>query len=122
MSAKVSGHARRSIMTTYRLAVFGVLLAGTAIVASCGKHSAAIDPQRLKAFAPLPRSAALAPSGADSRVELGRMLYYDARLSRSQTTSCNSCHSLATYGVDGHPTSEGHGGQRGTRNSPTVYN
>jgi cytochrome c peroxidase len=109
-------------MTKHRLAVFGVLLAGSAIVASCGRHSAAIDPQRLKAFAPLPHSAALTPPGADARVELGRMLYYEARLSRSQTLSCNSCHSLTTYGVDGHPTSEGHGGQRGTRNSPTVYN
>lgn len=50
------------------------------------------------------------------------MLYYDARLSKSQKLSCNSCHQLDRYGVDNEPTSEGHKNQRGDRNSPTVYN
>ena len=83
-------------MTRYRLAVFALLLAGSAIVSSCGRHSATIDSQRLKVFAPLPHSAVSTPAGAEARVELGRMLYYDTRLSRSQATSCNTCHSLAT--------------------------
>jgi cytochrome c peroxidase len=90
--------------------------------AACTKSSTAIDPARLKAFAPLPDVAVPTSASATARVELGRMLYYDARLSKSQTTSCNSCHPLAKYGVDGQPTSQGHAGQRGTRNSPTVYN
>jgi cytochrome c peroxidase len=63
-----------------------------------------------------------AGSPAERRVVLGRMLYFDPRLSRSQTISCNSCHDLAKYGVDGQPTSEGFKGQHGDRNSPTVYN
>ena len=50
------------------------------------------------------------------------MLYYDERLSRSQKLSCNSCHPLDRYGTDGKPTSQGHKGIHGTRNSPTVYN
>ncbi len=58
----------------------------------------------------------------DTKIELGRTLYFDPRLSRSQEISCNSCHDLASFGVDGEPTSPGHGGQRGDRNSPTVYN
>jgi cytochrome c peroxidase len=49
-------------------------------------------------------------------------LYFDVRLSKSQTISCNTCHDLSKYGVDGAPTSEGHKKQRGTRNAPTVYN
>ena len=54
-------------------------------------------------------------------VDLGRMLYYDTRLSRSGTISCNSCHSLSHYGVDNQSTSVGDRGQHGGRNSPTVY-
>ncbi len=55
-------------------------------------------------------------------VDLGRMLYYETRLSRGQDISCNSCHMLDKFGVDGEPTSPGFKGQRGGRNSPTTYN
>jgi len=58
----------------------------------------------------------------DAKVALGRTLYYDARLSKNHDVSCNSCHLLGSFGVDGEPTSPGHRGQRGERNSPTVYN
>lgn len=84
---------------------------------------ATIEPAMLKAFPPLPD---LIPTskGAPSheQVQLGRMLFFEPRLSKSQKISCNSCHDLAKYGVDGQPTSDGHKGQKGDRNSPTVYN
>lgn len=57
----------------------------------------------------------------EERVALGRMLFHETRLSKSQTISCNNCHKLDNYGVDNEPTSPGHDGQRGKRNSPTVY-
>jgi cytochrome c peroxidase len=57
-----------------------------------------------------------------AKVELGRILFYDPRFSRNQDVSCNTCHLLDRYGVDGKPTSSGHRGQRGGRNAPTVYN
>jgi cytochrome c peroxidase len=83
----------------------------------------AIDPAYLKMFQPLPESV---PSEAnqftDEKVALGRMLYYEPRLSKAQDISCNTCHLLDKYGVDGEPTSDGHQGRKGTRNSPTVYN
>ncbi len=56
------------------------------------------------------------------RVTLGRFLYFDPRLSKNQDISCNSCHRLDQAGVDGEPTSPGHKGQLGGRNSPTVMN
>lgn len=56
------------------------------------------------------------------KVELGRQLYFEKRMSKSQELSCNSCHVLSKYGVDNEPTSPGHKKQRGDRNSPTVYN
>lgn len=56
------------------------------------------------------------------KIELGRMLFFDPRLSASGFISCNSCHNLGTGGDDNMPTSVGHGWQTGPRNSPTVLN
>ena len=58
----------------------------------------------------------------EEKIQLGRMLFFEKRLSKNHDVSCNSCHDLAKYGVDNEPTSPGHKGQRGDRNSPTVYN
>ncbi|MCO4773389.1 MAG: c-type cytochrome [Deltaproteobacteria bacterium] len=58
----------------------------------------------------------------DAKVDLGRMLYYEPRLSKNHDISCNSCHQLDNFGVDSEPTSPGHKGQLGGRNSPTVLN
>ncbi|QBQ53106.1 cytochrome-c peroxidase [Nitrosococcus wardiae] len=56
------------------------------------------------------------------RVELGKWLYFDPRLSRSWLISCNTCHNLALGGVDLEETSIGHGWAKGPRNAPTVLN
>ncbi|HHH38609.1 MAG TPA: cytochrome-c peroxidase, partial [Sedimenticola sp.] len=56
------------------------------------------------------------------KVELGKMLYFDPRLSRSQLISCNTCHNMGMGGDDNLPTSVGHGWQKGPRNAPTVLN
>lgn len=58
----------------------------------------------------------------DAKVSLGRMLYYDTRLSKNRTMSCNSCHDLASFGDDGLKTSKGIHDQFGGRSAPTVYN
>ena len=56
------------------------------------------------------------------KIELGKMLFFEPRLSSSQWISCNSCHNLAMGGADYQETAVGHGWQRGPRNSPTVLN
>ena len=58
----------------------------------------------------------------DERIKLGKILFFDTRLSKTGHNSCNSCHNLATYGVDNQPTSDGDAGKTGDRNSPTVLN
>ncbi len=84
---------------------------------------ARITPERLKMFQPLAAELDSPASPiSDEKVALGQMLYFDERLSKSQTISCNSCHPLDRYGVDGKRVSEGHRGLLGTRNAPTVYN
>jgi cytochrome c peroxidase len=56
------------------------------------------------------------------RLNLGKMLYFDPRLSTSFLISCNSCHNVGLGGVDLQETSVGHGWQKGPRNAPTVLN
>jgi cytochrome c peroxidase len=56
------------------------------------------------------------------KIELGKMLYFDPRLSSSALISCNTCHNIGMGGDDFQETSTGHGWQRGPRNAPTVFN
>ena len=56
------------------------------------------------------------------RIELGKMLFFEPRLSASHLISCNTCHNVGMGGDDDLPTSVGHGWQKGPRNSPTVFN
>jgi cytochrome c peroxidase len=82
-----------------------------------------VNPRLLRRFEPLRKRMDIETDAAlSARIDLGRKLYYDARLSKNHDFSCNSCHKLDQYGADGEITSPGHRGQRGTRNSPTVYN
>ena len=75
-------------------------------------------PLGLDAYMPVPENN---PLTAD-KIELGRKLFFDTRLSRTQTVSCASCHDLKRAFTDGRTTSEGVSGRRGTRNAPTVIN
>jgi cytochrome c peroxidase len=97
------------------------------LLAGCGttgpSQSQHANANRLKNFAALPAAVTSdANPITTEKTALGKMLYYDARLSRGQDVSCNSCHPLNNYGADGRPTSEGYRHQHGDRNSPTVYN
>ena len=57
-----------------------------------------------------------------AKIELGKKLFFEPRLSKSGWISCNSCHNLSTGGVDNLPTSIGHKWLFGPINSPTVLN
>ncbi|MCX6621660.1 MAG: cytochrome-c peroxidase [Acidobacteria bacterium] len=57
-----------------------------------------------------------------AKVELGKLLYFDPRLSADGTVSCASCHDPRHGFADPRPVSVGVHGGRGTRNSPTVLN
>ncbi|MFZ5927226.1 MAG: cytochrome-c peroxidase [Acidobacteriota bacterium] len=95
-----------------------LLLAGAAVAVAVD-----IPEFRLRMFKPLPQAVENPKNPiTPEKEELGRVLYYENRISKSHKFSCNSCHKLDQFGVDNEPTSEGHRGQRGDRNSPTVYN
>lgn len=57
-----------------------------------------------------------------AKVDLGKQLFFDTRLSRSGFISCNSCHNISMGGSDNLQTSIGHNWQKGPINSPTVLN
>lgn len=91
--------------------------------------AAQIDDKALMAtanelFEPIPQMVPKVAGNAvtGEKVELGRMLFFDPRLSASQLLSCNTCHNLGMGGDDNLETSIGHGWQKGPRNSPTVFN
>jgi len=85
--------------------------------------SSEIDEGRTESFGPLPTVVSTPTNPlSDEKIALGRMLFYDPRLSKNQDVSCNTCHLLDKYGVDGMKVSTGHAQQQGTRNSPSVYN
>lgn len=81
-----------------------------------------VDAATLKLlFEPLPDSIIDEKKNA-TLIKLGKMLYMDPRLSVNDKIACNSCHQLTKFGVDNEPTSPGHEGKRGGRNSPTTLN
>jgi cytochrome c peroxidase len=74
-------------------------------------------------FKPLPKDMATAEFPvAPARVRLGRMLFFDPRISADGTGSCVRCHQPALYGADGLPGSLGLHDQQLPRNAPTVFN
>jgi cytochrome c peroxidase len=74
--------------------------------------------QALPERAPSPQDNPTTPE----KVELGKMLYFDPRLSSNGTVSCFSWHNVMEGGDDHRPTSIGVHGQAGGRNAPTVWN
>jgi cytochrome c peroxidase len=77
-----------------------------------------------KRFKPVPTTPVSLKANPQTpeKIELGKMLFFDPRLSSSWLISCNTCHNLSLGGVDLLETSIGHGWQKGPRNSPTVLN
>jgi cytochrome c peroxidase len=92
-----------------------ISLAFAAALLAPGTHAA--DWQALPDKAPAPADNPSTPS----KIELGKMLYFDPRLSSTGTVSCFSCHSVLEGGDDHRPVSMGVHGLKGGRNAPTVW-
>jgi cytochrome c peroxidase len=92
-------------------------------------YAADLDPAQLREqaqelFKPLPSTVPAVRGNriTPEKIALGKALFFDPRMSASGVFSCNSCHNVGTGGDDNLETSIGHGWQKGTRNSPTVFN
>ena len=80
--------------------------------------------EALEVIKPIPQGAPeLKNNGlTPAKIELGKVLFFDPRLSRSCLISCNTCHNTGMGGADFQETSTGHGWQQGPRNAPTTLN
>lgn len=91
---------------------------GALSLAAVSLSVSAIEWQALPAKAPEPAANPTTPA----KVELGKMLYHDPRLSSNGVLSCNSCHNVMGAGDDNRSGSIGVKDQVGGRSAPTVYN
>ena len=109
--------------TTTLVATFAAFALVSAGCKGGGEAAVQMDTTQLALYGPLPEvMEAAANQITEAKIELGRKLYFETRLSASDDISCNSCHDLPHYGADTGAVSVGHQGQKGSRNSPTVYN
>lgn len=116
-------------LTTLTLLMIG---GATAFLYSCGNAVEnnktnepaidSVDVQRQKTAKAIFRGLPEAGDPSTPQAILGKKLYFEKALSINGELNCNSCHMLDKFGVDNLPTSPGHEGKNGNRNSPTVYN
>lgn len=74
--------------------------------------------EALPAKPPIPKDNPM----TKEKIELGKQLFFDPRLSKDGTVSCNSCHNVMASGTDNRPVSVGVDAQKGGRSAPTVWN
>lgn len=92
--------------------------------ADSGSGMITIDGMTVPDIAPLPAYVPTPPTnlGYLQKVELGRQLYFDTRLSKNNSVSCAFCHNPGTGFADARQFSIGAFGTAGGRQAPTVYN
>lgn len=89
------------------------------IVLSLFGHSAEHQQAAAQELMPLP---ALPTTPDQARVELGKLLFFDGRLSGDATTSCATCHDPKHAFTDNLALSNGYPGTKYFRNTPTLIN
>lgn len=75
-------------------------------------------------FEPIPETPPELPGepSTPEKVALGKMLYFEPRISESHEISCSTCHNISMGGSDGRASSIGHAWQLGGRKTLTVLN
>jgi len=112
------GYPRVWVAGGMTLIAAGVVVWLSLVPESATEAHAYVPPATEQPITPIPDRMEL-----DRRkVELGRRLFHDKRLSRDDSVSCASCHDMGLAGVDGRPVAVGVAQQVGTVNSPTVLN
>ena len=97
-------------------ALGAAMMTGAAMAEDLSDYTSMFEP--LPALPPIPANNSLTPE----KIELGKMLFFEPRISGSGVISCATCHNPALGWSDRIATAVGHDGQVGNRNTPTVLN
>lgn len=112
MQATLVHYVRRSVRGFFAI----VLLAAAGALAA--NISTAQTADSSSGLAPLPD----APSVNAARASLGRMLFFDTRLSGDTSTACATCHDPSRGWADGQELADGYTGILYFRNAPSLFN
>ena len=93
-------------------------LIGALALGALSLSAQAVEWQALPSKAPEPANNPSTPA----KIELGKMLYHEVRISSNGVLSCNSCHNVMGGGDDNRAGSIGVKNQVGGRSAPTVWN
>jgi cytochrome c peroxidase len=98
-------------------------LAALASSASVAADDVSLLKEAREIFQPIPRDLSASATGATkNQVTLGRLLFFDPRVTVDGNVSCATCHSPTLYGADGLSKSIGVQHRPHPRNAPTVLN
>ena len=101
----------------------GITASFTILLTAAAAEDAALLKQAHEILQPLPQDLASTEFPITrERVELGRSLFFDPRLTIDGNMSCSSCHQPALYGTDARPRAIGVQQRPHPRNAPTVLN
>ena len=101
----------------------GITASFTILLTTAAAQDAALLKQAQELFQPLPKDMATAEFPITrERVELGRSLFFDPRLTIDANMSCSSCHQPAFYGTDALPKAIGVKQRPHPRHVPTNLN
>lgn len=110
--------------TRWRPGLLAAMLGFLLLLPAMSQAQDALLAEARRMFQPIPAQPPETPENpvTPSKVALGRLLFFEPRISSSQVVACATCHNLALGGMDRQPTSVGHRWQIGPRNAPTVFN
>ena len=109
--------------TGIAIVAVGIVAAVSASVVADDDTDRALLERAQQLFKPLPRDAGTAEYPVTpERVDLGKALFFEPRVSNDGVISCAKCHQPTLYGTDALPTSIGNHGKVIPRNAPTVFN
>ncbi len=110
------------------LILFIIILSGSFVIHSCRKDQEDVPGKTLLAFTipngfPPPLYNFSKNPLTEEGFQLGRMLFYDGRLSKDGHYPCASCHhQVAVFGTYDHDLSHGYNDQHSNRNAPALFN
>lgn len=106
-----------NVRCVWRAAQFGALVGILCAVSFA--HGQAFQP-----FQPLPPMPPASPDNVANaaKIELGKQLFFDRRLSSNLSQSCLTCHNILGNGSDDRPLIAGAGGKTSSRSPPSLWN